>query len=312
MGISRRFALKSLAMATGTAVARAVAPDRAAAYERVEPAADAVGMLYDTTKCIGCKACMTACNEVNGLPFDTRGESAGRWHMPLDLNEYCMNIIKLYQGDGEPPAEGEAPQGRDWSFIKRQSMHCVDPACVTACMLGALHKAELGIVRYRADLCVGCRYCEMACPFNIPKFEWESLAGKIVKCELCAHRVTVGKLPGCCEACPTGAVIYGKRADLLAEAHRRIDAEPDKYVQHVYGETEAGGTQVLYLSHIDFEKVGLPDYDDRPVPQTVKTIQNGIYQGFVAPVGLYAVLAAVMLRNRMRGGDGDREDPGEE
>jgi Fe-S-cluster-containing dehydrogenase component len=165
-------------------------------------------------------------------------------------------------------------------------------------MLGALHKAEFGIVRYNPDLCVGCRYCEMACPFNVPKFEWDSLAGKIRKCELCAHRLAEGKLPGCCEACPTGAVIFGKRADLLAEAHRRIDAEPQKYLPHVYGETEAGGTQVLYLAHLDFEKLGLPDYGDRPVPQTVKTIQHGLYQGFVAPAGLYAVLAAVMLRNR--------------
>ncbi len=298
MGISRRFALKSVAAAASTALARVVTPDRAEGYERIEPAEDAVGMLYDTTKCIGCKSCMTACNKANNLPFDTRGESAGRWHMPLDLNEYCMNIIKLYRDDGS----GEQ------SFIKRQCMHCVDPACTTACMLGALYKGDFGVVRYNADLCVGCRYCEMACPFNIPKFEWESLAGKIVKCELCSHRLAEGKLPGCCEVCPTGAVIYGKRKDLLAEAHRRIDAEPDKYVPRVYGETEAGGTQVLYLSHLDFEKVGLPDYGDRPVPQTVKTVQHGIYQGFIAPAGLYAVLAAVMLRNRRQADDGASDE----
>ncbi len=300
MGISRRFALKSVATAAGTALARAIAPAKADAYERVEPADDAVGMLYDTTKCIGCKSCMTACNEANNLPYDTRGESAGRWHMPFDLNEYCKNIIKLYKDD----------ETGEQSFVKRQCMHCVDPACTTACMLGALYKAEHGIVRYNADLCVGCRYCEMACPFNIPKFEWESRAGKIVKCELCAHLVAEGKLPGCCEVCPTGAVIYGNRAELLAEAHRRIEAEPDRYVPHVYGETEAGGTQVLYLAHLDFEKLGLPDYGDRPVPQTVKTIQHGIYQGFVAPVGLYAMLAAVMMRNRRQQSEEDTKDEG--
>jgi formate dehydrogenase iron-sulfur subunit len=294
MGISRRSALKAIAMATGTAVARAVTPTDAHAYDRIEPTPDAVGMLYDTTKCIGCKACMTACNKANDLPFDTR-ESAGRWHMPTDLNEFCLNIIKSYRDDDL----GEQ------SFIKRQCMHCVDPACTTACMLGALHKGKFGVVEYDADLCVGCRYCEMACPFNVPKFEWTSLAGKIKKCELCRHRLAEGKLPGCCEVCPVGAVIYGKRAELLAEAHRRIEAEPDRYVHHVYGEHEAGGTQVLYLSHVDFEKVGLPDYGDRPVPQTVKTIQHGIYQGMVAPAALYAVLAAVMLRNRKHEDDGE-------
>jgi formate dehydrogenase beta subunit len=299
MGISRRSALKVLAGATGALAASAVGPAPCASATRAN-ATDASGndgMLYDATLCIGCKACMVACNEANDLVPDVRA-SGDRWQMPLDLNEYTKNIIKLYKDD----------TGANYSFVKRQCMHCVDPACTAACMLGALKKRERGIVTYDADLCVGCRYCEMACPFGIPKFEWSSLAAKIVKCELCNHRIAVGKEPACTEVCPTHAVIYGTRGELLAEAHRRLEEHPDRYVPHVYGEHEVGGTQVLYLAGVDFAKLGLPAYGDEPVPGTVRSVQNAIYQGFTTPLALYAVLAAVMLRNRGREEDGD--DPG--
>ncbi|MFN2376597.1 MAG: hydrogenase 2 operon protein HybA [Candidatus Binatia bacterium] len=300
MGISRRSALKALAGATGALVASALRPPRCAAS-----AADAKaraggydGMLFDATKCIGCKACMVACNEANDLTPDAAA-SGDRWHMPLDLNEHTKNIIKLYKDD----ASGA------YCFVKRQCMHCVDPACTAACMIGALAKREHGIVTYDPELCVGCRYCEMACPFGVPKFEWSKAAPKIVKCELCAHRVAVGKEPACTEVCPTHAVIYGTRDELLAEAHRRLEETPDRYLPHVYGEHEAGGTQVLYLSGVDFEKLGLPAYGDEPVPGTVRSVQHTIYQGFVAPVALYAVLAGVMLRNRKREGADDENAP---
>jgi hypothetical protein len=154
----------------------------------------------------------------------------------------------------------------------------------------------------------------MACPFNVPKFEFSKAAPKIVKCELCRHRVkdapTVvggftrypkGQGPACCEVCPRQAVIYGKRDELLAEAKRRIAENPGRYYQdHVYGETEVGGTQVLYLSHVPFAKLGLPEFGDRPVQEVAYKVQEGIYWRlpFVAPVALYAVLAAVMIRNR--------------
>ena len=299
MGISRRSALKVLAGAAGTLVAAALRPpDCAAAKPKAVADAGAnAGMLYDATLCIGCKACMVACNEANDLVPDV-GTSDNRWQMPLDLNERTKNIIKLYKDDTRGT----------YSFVKRQCMHCVDPACTAACMLGALAKREHGIVTYDPALCVGCRYCEMACPFGVPKFEWSKVAPKIVKCELCAHRIAVGKEPACTEVCPTHAVIYGTRDELLAEAHRRLDEHPEGYLPHVYGENEAGGTQVLYLAGVDFDKLGLPAYGDEPVPGTVRSVQNAIYQGFTTPVALYAVLAAVMLRNRKRAGDGEDED----
>jgi Fe-S-cluster-containing dehydrogenase component len=178
-------------------------------------------------------------------------------------------------------------------------MHCVDPACVSVCMIGALHKLpDSGIVAYDKDRCIGCRYCQIACPFDVPKFEWASNQPRIVKCELCRERLQEGRLPGCVEVCPRQAVIFGRRSELLVEAHRRMDANPDRYQHKVYGEFDGGGTQSLYLSAVPFEAFRLPDLGEVAPPAASETIQHGIYQGFIAPVALYAALAGVVLRNR--------------
>jgi Fe-S-cluster-containing dehydrogenase component len=302
----RRRALRVLA-GTGAATAAAATPVGAARTAGpVSP--EAVGMLYDTTKCIGCKACVSACLEANDLEADRSAD--GLHQAPLDLNSRTKNIIKLYKDD------------QQISYLKAQCMHCVDPACAAACMLGSLHKDETtGIVSYDPQYCVGCRYCQMACPFNVASFEFEKAIPKIVKCELCRHRVQYATLavgeagfsryprdhgPACCEVCPRDAVIYGKRTELLAEAKRRLDANPDAYVPKVYGETDLGGTQVLYLSHVEFEKLGLPEYGEQGVPHVAYTVQEGIYKGFIAPVALYTALGLVMLRNRKKG-----DGPGE-
>jgi len=283
MGITRRDALKSM-LAGGAAVAGVSALATPASADAVVPAADALGLLYDATLCIGCKTCVVRCQEANHLEPDTSLDK--KYDAPVALNARAKTVIKLYRGE-----EGE-------SFMKAQCMHCVDPACVSACMIGALTKRANGIVSYNVDYCVGCRYCEIACPFNVPKFEWAKSTPKIVKCELCRDRLAVGKEPACTEVCPRHAVIYGKRTDLMLEAKRRIAAEPDKYVQKVYGETEGGGTQCLYISHVPFDKLGLPMLDDRPPAELARSIQHTVYKGFIAPVALYGALAVVMLRNR--------------
>jgi Fe-S-cluster-containing dehydrogenase component len=194
-------------------------------------------------------------------------------------------------------------------------MHCVDPACSAACMLGSLHKDEVtGVVTYDPAYCVGCRYCIMACPFNVAKFEFDKAIPNIVKCELCRHRIQdepamadgftrypKGQGPACCEVCPRDAVIYGKRDELIAEAKRRIAENPGRYHEdRVYGETDGGGTQVLYLSHAPFEKIGLPILGDRASSHMAMAVQEGIYWKlpFVAPLALYGALVAVAFRNR--------------
>ena len=279
--MDRRALLKTL-VAGAAAVAL---PKAASAHtEGKEAPHDAVGMLYDSTRCIGCKACVVACREANG------GKPEGAvWDNQTELNANTKTVIKLYRGPGAQSA-----------FVKEQCMHCIDPGCVSACMLGALKKREFGAVTYQQDLCVGCRYCQIACPFGVPKFEFNSATPKIRKCELCIDRLKGGLQPACTEVCPRKAVVFGKREALLEDAHARIAAHRGSYLDHVYGETEAGGTQVLYLTRHDvsFQDLGLPKLSSESAPHLSDAIQEGVYQGFATPALLYGAVAAVVFRNK--------------
>ncbi len=283
MTVSRRTVLKGLA---GAAVGVAAAPVEAATPRRA--AADAVGMLFDTTRCIGCKACVKACREANELPNDPGPLAEGLWDAPLELNARTKNIIKLLR------------EGTATSFMKQQCMHCVDPACVGACMLGALQKREHGIVWWDGDKCVGCRYCQMVCPYNIPKFEWDSRNPRIVKCEFCRHLLARGEIPACCRVCPREAVVFGLRSELLAEAHRRLKEHPGRYVDKVYGEHDGGGTQVLYLSHVPFERLGLPDLGDHAQAAVARTVQHSVYKWVLAPLLFFALVGSAVQTNLAR------------
>jgi Fe-S-cluster-containing dehydrogenase component len=286
----REFFRNIAAAATLTAV-----PTAALAREKRKAPSDAVGLLYDATKCIGCKACVVKCKEINKLPADTQGYGGGLYDAPDSLNGTTKNVIQLYKAAEEQ------------SFVKKQCMHCIDPACVGACMLGALQKGKFGVVSYDADQCVGCRYCQTVCPFNVPQFQWSSITPRIVKCELCKDRLAEGKEPGCTEVCPRKAVIFGNYSDLLDEAHRRLRENPNLYVQKVYGEHELGGTQCLYLSHIEFEKLGFRFKQSESVPDLQQTVSHGIYKGFIGPVALYGLLGAVMFRNRKKNAGEEKE-----
>ena len=120
---------------------------------------------------------------------------------------------------------------------------------------------------------------------------------------MCLHRIKEDLEPGCCDVCPREAVIYGTRNDLLAEARQRQADHPGRYVEKIYGEHDGGGTQVLYLSHVPFDKLGLPELGAESHAMTNRTIQHSVYQGMIAPAALYAVLGGVMLRNRRKGND---------
>ena len=289
METDRRSLLKGLA----AAATMTVVSTPATARERKVAPDDAVGLLYDATRCVGCKACVVKCKEAGNLPADTDGYGDGLYDAPEGLNESTRNVIQL------------AKSGTETSFVKRQCMHCVDPACVNACMMGALGKREFGIVSWENNKCIGCRYCQVACPFGVPQFQWSKTSPRIVKCELCRERLAENKLPACVEACPRGAVIFGKREELLREAHKRIDEGGDFYVPKVYGETDLGGTQVLYLSHIPFEDLGFRFSQSQSVPSTQQAVQHGIYKGFIAPIALYGLLGAVMFRNRKKDASDD-------
>jgi Fe-S-cluster-containing dehydrogenase component len=279
--LTRRGALKVLG--AGAAMA-AAAPADARVVHASQP--DDLGLLVDSTRCVGCRACMTRCREANALDAKVEWVQGAPYDAPLDLDGQTLTVIRRWS-DG----------ARD-GFIKAQCMHCADPACVSVCMLGALHKEPRGVVGYDVSRCVGCRYCQVACPFGVPRFQWSSARPRIVKCELCRHRYAEGKGAACAEACPREAVVFGPRAALLAEARRRLGADPDRYVGGIFGEREAGGTGVLVLAGVAATTLGLPALGPEPMPALSESIQHGIYQGFVAPAALYGALAFVMWRNR--------------
>ncbi|MFO8072751.1 MAG: 4Fe-4S dicluster domain-containing protein [Polyangia bacterium] len=200
------------------------------------------GLLIDITRCIGCGACAERCKEVNDLPGEVGAE--------MD----AQNFTAVYdKGDDR--------------YVRNLCRHCLDPACVSACPVGALTKTEAGPVVYDKSICLGCRYCMIACPFHVPKFEWHSNTPRIRKCTLCASRVEKGLPTGCAEVCPTEATVFGDRETLIAIAKARLEAEPERYHPHIYGLEEVGGTSVLFLSPVPFEEL---DFDtnvtERPLP----------------------------------------------
>ena len=288
MAITRRDVLKTLTTGTAAAVtAGTVLSGVTLAEEQAAVPPAAVGMLYDATRCIGCQSCVAACAEANQLQPDTRLDPLHQ--APRDLNYTTKNIIKLYK-----PTDGKS-----YSYVKQQCVHCVDPACVAGCMFKGLKKdPKTGIVTWNSKLCVGCRYCEISCPYHIPKFQWEGFNPKIVKCELCKERLAAGQQPACTSVCPAKAVIFGSRKELLAEAKNRIKQSPGKYYQdRVFGEREGGGTQVLYLSHVPFENLGLPQLPDESVPAKYLKWQKRVYSYLAVPVVLYASVVGVIRNN---------------
>ena len=225
-------------------------------------------ILVDTKQCIGCGACVAACKVVNGLPLDE--PDTGKEPSANSLGE--SDLVTFAQSHGELGGKLSATvlnvvETHGEVFVRRFCMHCLDPTCASVCPVGAFRKTASGPVVYDADRCMGCRYCMMACPFSIPRYEWNAVLPKVSKCTMCAPRQAKGQQPACTEVCPVEAGIFGERDELIAEARRRFRENPSGYMGHIYGEDEAGGTSVLYLSAVPFESLGLPvDVPHDPLP----------------------------------------------
>lgn len=254
---------------------------------------NAYGVLVDTTVCVGCRTCEWACNQVNNLTDQDRSafddKSVLKTHRrPTDVAYTVVNTV-------DNPDRPENPY-----YIKVQCMHCNNPVCVSACLVGALQKSEHGPVTYDAWKCMGCRYCLVSCPFQIPAYEYSNaLTPEVRKCTFCFDRIIKeGKKPACVEHCPTEALTFGTRRELLELAHSKIKQNPDRYVNHVYGEHEIGGTSWMYLAGTDFIKTELPELESRPLPELTESIQHGIFKSFIPPIALYGFLGLIMFSLR--------------
>jgi len=246
------------------------------------------GVLVDTTICIGCRKCEYACKIAHDISTEdpesyTDHSVFEHKRRPDDQN---LTVVNAYENDdgSENPIT-----------VKVQCMHCDEPACLSACIVGAFSKQENGAVIWDEDKCIGCRYCMVACPFQIPAYEYQkAVEAKVVKCDWCNDRQEEGKLPACVEICPVEALTFGKRSTLLDIARDKIVANPDRYIDHIYGESEVGGTSWLYLASKDFQSFDFPKLGTRSAPGVSEAIQHGVFAYFVPPAALYAVLGGVM------------------
>jgi Fe-S-cluster-containing dehydrogenase component len=250
MELNRRDFLKIAGAGLGSLVLPTLDVKAAAISDNSE---NAFAMLYDADLCVGCRACQTACKKRSGLPYVKDDDQM--YEMPTDLDGDTWTLIKLYQED------------ETFSYVKKQCMHCISPACASVCPVAALEKTPEGPVVYHSYKCIGCRYCMTACPFDVPKYEWDEVNPIIQKCDFCADLQASGQQPACSAACPTGALIAGTRGNMLEIAHSRLNEHPDQYFNHVYGEHEVGGTSMLYLANVSYEKLGYPTLQSKPIPE---------------------------------------------
>lgn len=253
-----------------------------------------MGVLVDTTLCIGCRRCEYACKVAHNLPtepietYDDR--SVFEQKRRMDAN--ALTVVNQYDNPQNP---------RNPVNVKNQCRHCDYPACVSACIVGAFSKMENGSVVWDPGKCIGCRYCMVACPFQVPAFEYDrALEPEIRKCDFCVERSNEGKIPACVEICPMEVMKYGKRYELIELAHKKIRENPDRYIDYVYGEEEVGGTSWLYLAGRDFHELGFPKLGAHPAPGASESLQHAIFAYFVPPISLFALLGGIMWLGKNR------------
>ena len=293
MNLSRRNFFGIMA-STGSLIASR--SNKAHAWESKAPS-NPYGCLVDLTRCVGCRKCEEACNQANHLPppdmpfddkrvFDTKRRP--------DATKYT--VVNRYYSGKKNNQDDLIP-----TYVKIQCFHCQDPSCVSACIVGALTKKDNGAVHYDVSKCIGCRYCMVACPFEIPAYEYHNpITPHVRKCTFCFEKISKdGGLPACASVCPMEAITFGSRTKLLDMAQKRIHDDPGKYVHYIYGENEVGGTSWLYISGEPFEKIGFQKLPVQAPPKLTETIQHSLFSFLWSPILLFSVLSGVMwLKNK--------------
>ena len=320
MQIERRDFFKVLS--AGAITAAGINPALGKDLPSRERPSDAPAILYDATLCIGCKACEVGCKKTNNLPVEHSDleklhDVSGVWDSADDLSTDSYLKIKMYK-NGTGTLKDKEKDG--YSFMRSACMHCTDPDCQSVCPASALIKdSKTGIVSWNPDACIGCRYCQVACPFGIPKFEYdEALTPRIRKCTFCEQQLAEKNITGCAEACPTGATLFGKFEHILEEARRRTALKPGKvydypvhtldnkfkasrpagkYINYIYGEKDGGGTQYIVLSAVPFQKLGLPKLPEYSAGSKSEGLQHALYQGLIAPLVVFGGLMFAAFRS---------------
>jgi len=291
MKLTRRTFFKFMGIA---GVSTTVLAPEAHAWESKAPP-DPYGCLVDLTRCVGCRKCEEACSRVNKLPAPERPNcQCTIFEKKRRPDDKAYTVVNRYFTGKLDNFDKPLP-----TFAKVQCMHCQDPACVSACIVGALTKDETGAVKYDVTKCIGCRYCMVACPFEIPAYEYDDpITPEVMKCTFCYDRIVKdGGLPGCVTICPTEALTFGRRETVLQVAHKRLKENPGKYLQHVYGEKEVGGTSWLYISSVPFTQVNLPVLPDTPSPKLSETLQHSLFSYLWSPIALFGILGAFMAKS---------------
>jgi formate dehydrogenase beta subunit len=276
----------------GTVGATLTCPKSVAAEDDTDER-EFVGVLVDTTRCIGCRACEVACAQAHGMPVPDVEED-GALDEERTTSETAWTVVNRYDTD-----EGEV-------FVKKQCMHCWQPACSSACLTNAMLKTKDGPVIWRSDKCMGCRFCMVSCPFEIPKFEYDSWNPKIQKCNMCWDRLQQGQQPACVQSCPTDALMFGSKRELMEVARVRIYNHPERYQHQIYGEHEVGGTGWLYLAAVPFDQLGFrTDLGTTPYPEYTKEFLYAVPVVFFGvPALLYGLSVLADRRNSAARGAG--------
>jgi formate dehydrogenase iron-sulfur subunit len=305
MSVSRRGFIKTIGVASAGACACGGAQPALASHEPAQNADDLMGVLVDIPRCIGCRRCEYACRDA--ASFNPPPEETFRDRAPLQAprrpSPRSHTVINQYVN-----SRSDGPRE---IYNKFNCLHCIRPACMSVCPVSAFSKSPTGAVIYDAQRCMGCRYCMIACPFEIPTYDYDDpLTPEVRKCNLCAHIVPdQQQVPACIKICPAEVMTYGRRADLVRIAHERIASQPDQYVNHVYGEHEAGGTLWMWISKMPFEQVGFRHFGDAPPPALTEGIQHSVFKKWVPPVVWYGILGAMMFLTRPDKDEAEKKPP---